>query len=871
MRENWRSLCLTTLILLSIAFLVHTFVNQGVKLAYQSDNALVSLRKKPPVIVEPITDEEYYIVLVVIGILVLLGGIFSGLTIGLMSLDSTNLAILRRSGTETQKRWVARIEPIRNNAHLLLVTLLLSNTIVNETLPVLFHYVDWDGYQAVLISTFLIVVFGEIIPQAVCTRYSLAIGAFFAYPVRVLIVLMWILAYPIAKLLDWILGSKHGFTYRRAELKELVAMHGEDQEGPLNQDEVSIVKAVLELRDKSVTNVMTTLEHVYMLPLEAKLDRDTMKSLIQAGHSRVPVFNGERQNVVGVVLVKQLVLYDPAESVPVAGIKIRRLPRVRVDTPLFEILHVFQAGGSHMAVVVDEVDTAAGIHAGLVIETASPLTAAGSPQTPGGMRRYKTLGIVTLEDVIEELIGTEIIDETDIFINVETGQKVRRTHREVKSRTSSAAALLDSRTPSLFGLLTPRMSGDDEEREPLLRDAAQRNGRQQSKEPNRIMEEANRILTKTAARSHMPAAPELRSPLLVARSRQGSNTGSNTSSKLARKARRDKVEYTAGRLASHVEQHPFGTPHSLPNAIGSLNGLHHGVPANVSSVFSTSINNAAASGSGSSLQQQPGTTTSNKPDNANGDEGVFGVNGINTSFESDSDSDSSGLSVLSSSRKSKFIQVAEDQDGFLIDGIHQLRDYSLDTQTKDDKASGITVNPVGDDLSERLSPVAIVGGQYCVDIKLPPDYPYKPPKMKFDTKIYHPNISSQTGAICLDILKDSWSPVITLKTALISLQSLLCDAAPDDPQDAVVAAQYKTDRKMFDAVARQWAIQYASSTAPSFGQPIIEDDVMVGVDAAIHARILSMGFDRIQVAKALKKEKNDEQRAIDALLNGTVL
>ena len=90
---------------------------------------------------------------------------------------------------------------------------------------------------------------------------------------------MWIIAYPIARLLDWILGSKHGITYRRAELKELVAMHGEDQAGPLNQDEVSILRAVLELRDKSVKNVMTTLEHVYMLPLEAKLDKDTMTSV----------------------------------------------------------------------------------------------------------------------------------------------------------------------------------------------------------------------------------------------------------------------------------------------------------------------------------------------------------------------------------------------------------------------------------------------------------------------------------------------------------------------------------------------------------------------------------------------------------------
>ena len=61
------------------------------------------------------------------------------------------------------------------------------------------------------------------------------------------------------------------------------------------------------------------------------------------------------------------------------------------------------------------------------------------------------------------------------------------------------------------------------------------------------------------------------------------------------------------------------------------------------------------------------------------------------------------------------------------------------------------------------------GGIFIIDITIPPDYPFKPPKMKFDTKVWHPNISSQTGAICLDILKNEWTPALTIRTALISL------------------------------------------------------------------------------------------------------
>jgi ubiquitin-conjugating enzyme (huntingtin interacting protein 2) len=80
-----------------------------------------------------------------------------------------------------------------------------------------------------------------------------------------------------------------------------------------------------------------------------------------------------------------------------------------------------------------------------------------------------------------------------------------------------------------------------------------------------------------------------------------------------------------------------------------------------------------------------------------------------------------------------------------------------------------------------------------VDIQVPSGYPFHALKMKMITKTYHPNISSASGAICLDILKDAWSPVLTLKTALVSLQSLLCSPEPSDPQDAEVRTKKTTD------------------------------------------------------------------------------
>merc|ERR1711879_769710 len=86
------------------------------------------------------------------------------------------------------------------------------------------------------------------------------------------------------------------------------------------------------------------------------------------------------------------------------------------------------------------------------------------------------------------------------------------------------------------------------------------------------------------------------------------------------------------------------------------------------------------------------------------------------------------------------------------------------------------------------------GGLFFVDIELEDSYPFTPPKMRFSTKVWHPNVSSANGAICLDILKNKWSPALTLKTALLSLQALLASPEPDDPQDGVVAKQYINEK-----------------------------------------------------------------------------
>ena len=130
---------------------------------------------------------------------------------------------------------------------------------------------------------------------------------------------------------------------------------------------------------------------------------------------------------------------------------------------------------------------------------------------------------------------------------------------------------------------------------------------------------------------------------------------------------------------------------------------------------------------------------------------------------------------------------------------------------------GLTLELVGSCLTSLVGSVTgppdtpYHGGTYRLEITIPEDYPFRPPRVRFITEIWHPNVSSATGAICLDILADQWAATMSLTAVLLSVQALLGSPAPDNPQDAVVARQYLASFPTYHDTAQHWATVYAGA------------------------------------------------------------
>lgn len=277
------------------------------------------------------------------------------------------------------------------------------------------------------------------------------------------------------------LGKGHSALLRRAELKTFMDFHGNEagKGGDLTHDETTIIAGALEMTLKTAKDAMTPISKAFSLDLDATLTLDTMNEIMTKGHSRVPVYHGNPTNIIGLILVKNILSVDHRDAVPVRKMIIRKIPRVSEDVPLYDILNEFQKGHSHLAVVYKDLNEtkdearlefrdscrkprgkpetlrkdlkedglssttqSSGIK--LNSEDAQSPAAIQVKKIPSTIPSFKkrhqgcsycildiennpvpefpsdeeVVGVITMEDVIEELLQEEILDETDEYVNI---------------------------------------------------------------------------------------------------------------------------------------------------------------------------------------------------------------------------------------------------------------------------------------------------------------------------------------------------------------------------------------------------------------------------------------------------------------------
>lgn len=371
-----------------------------------------------------------YMKLITIACLLGLSGLFSGLNLGLMALDKNELQVIMKCGSADEKRYARAIEPVRRRGNYLLCSILFSNTLVNSTISVFLEDLS-DGLVAIITSTILIVMFGEILPQAFCSRHGLAVGAKTIGMTYLCMILTWPLSYPVSYCLDWVLGDEIGHAYDRERLMEFIQVTRDINN--LEADEVNIISGALKIKRIRISEVMTRIEDVYMLDETAVLDFDTIQAIVEKGYSRIPVHEaGNRRNIVAVLFAKDLALVDPDDKTPVQTmISFYNHPRMFVyeDTTLDTALNEFKTGKSHMAIVQRLIDD--------------------GDRDP----YYEIIGIVTLEDVIEEIMQMEINDETDTL--TDNRRKRRRKEAQVRKDFSQFTNL--GTGDSSFNVVTPQL------------------------------------------------------------------------------------------------------------------------------------------------------------------------------------------------------------------------------------------------------------------------------------------------------------------------------------------------------------------------------------------------------------------------------
>jgi len=336
--------------------------------------------------------------IILCAILVLFGGLTSGLNLSLLSIDPLKIKLMEQSSQPYDRKVVKRVKRVIKNQNFMLVTLLICNAAAMEALPIFLNnmVVDW---VAIIISVTFVLVFGEILPQAILGANPLKAGYHFAWVVLILEIVTCPVTYPLAWLLDKLLKHDHVVVFTHQEMTNLFTLIKTDNEyvdtkSQFQGDELLLLQGALKLRSLTVQTEMVKWEDVIKFPYDLILNEEGLTNIWQCGFSRVPVYKDHEMDIIGICLVKDLLLERDSEQV--LGESVRRKPVILApETTMIKALNIFQEKRTHFALVTRDVDVVNEcLDKGLTIP-----------------RSVRFLGAITLEDITEQLIQEKIEDE----------------------------------------------------------------------------------------------------------------------------------------------------------------------------------------------------------------------------------------------------------------------------------------------------------------------------------------------------------------------------------------------------------------------------------------------------------------------------
>ena len=370
--------------------------------------------------------EPWYIItlrLLLTAILVCFSGLFSGLNLGLMGLDLMSLQMISDTNIEEvggdnmdpqevkdlirDKEYATKILPVRKKGNLLLCTLLIGNVMVNTLISILTADMT-SGTIGFIISTVLITAFGEVIPQAYGSRNGLKLGANTVQITNVLICVLYIICKPVSMLLDACLGDEFGSVYNRYQLYTMFELYKDCSD--FKKDTISTMQGALVMDTKSVMHYYHKLSDIYMLPDTTILDTVTCMEIFKKGYSRIPIYHEERQNIVGVLHVKELIMVDPNQSVCVdALLKLFPSTVLAIDMK---------------RTVADSIKDMVNSHTELAFVSETV-------EHPNSDNTIELRGIVTMEDLIRAVMRLDLVDETPVIESEEVANAVENVFGKV--------------------------------------------------------------------------------------------------------------------------------------------------------------------------------------------------------------------------------------------------------------------------------------------------------------------------------------------------------------------------------------------------------------------------------------------------------